>query len=121
MKKRTSVNISNEYFFLIKHGKRNEYVEKLIKERMENLKSVLGVLRKGFSDDKDEIINLVKLASIPALSWEKSTPKDLSDLHREALIILWEETSATGIEPTELIDILWEEKETNKRRKKSKP
>ena len=119
MKRRTSVNICNEYFFLMKHGKRNEYVEKLFDERLKNLKSILNVLRQDFSDDKNEIIILIELADKSAFHWEKNVPANLSHLARQALIVLWEETVSTGIEAQELIDVLWEERSGRKKRKKA--
>lgn len=120
MKKRTSVNIENDYFFLIKHGRRNRCLEKMLEDRVNNLKSTLKILSKKLDGDKEAIIRLIRLASRSALHWEKGLPGDLSAIHKQALLALWEEAAFTGIALDEFINVLWDEPTSKKRRKREK-
>ena len=106
MKKKTTVMLEHDsYIFLIKHGKRNAYIEKLIKERLEKLKSSFFFLRRTF--DNSEIAELTEAISLPVGKWERDIKRyHRSDMHKAAVISLWEEMSRTGMKANELIAVL---------------
>jgi len=103
MKKKTTINLDkNSLIFGIKHGKRDKYIENIIKDRTKKLKIYLNQLRT-FS--KQEIIELLELISLPVGDWETKKP-DISFEQRKALIALWHEMKATGSTPEKLITYL---------------
>lgn len=104
MKKKTSITLNQDsYLFAVKHGKRNEYIEKLLKDRRNELKHLFNFLNKSFSEE--DIFLLLQAISMPAARWEKMY-KTVSKVHKAALVSLWEETFLTGIKNDELIELL---------------
>lgn len=104
MKKKTSISINHDcYFFRIKHGKKNAYFERLIKERLRYLKDRLPPLRDKF--ERREIVELINDMALPTGKWERKN-KDISLREKQALVLLWEEVSNTGIEAEDLLEIL---------------
>lgn len=104
MSKKTSITLDeNSYLFLIKHGKRNEYVEKLIKKRFQKLRSFLFFLKDRY-EEKD-ISELLEDISLPVYFWEKKN-RNIQPALKDALLGLWEEVADTGITPNELLAIL---------------
>ena len=104
MTRKTSISLDeNSYLFLVKHGKRNKYIDRLIEENLINMSTALLSLRKQYKDH--EIIALIKDIGMPAGRWEKIRSA-IPEEHKLHLAILWEEISITGIDIGMLINEL---------------
>jgi len=104
MKKKTSITLdNNSYLFQMKHGKRNEYMKKLIKNRLIGLRAMLFFLRSKLGEK--EIIELLESMSEPAGQW---VTFNISRRQRQALASLWDEMTNTGIKAEDLLDLIKE-------------
>ena len=104
MNKKTSISLDkNCYLFAVKYGKRNEYVKKLIEDKIKKIGDSLFFLRQKYG--KDEIVELIENISLPVGKWEKKSG-DISPVHKADLVVLWEETILTGLTAKELLETL---------------